>query len=93
MPYTRGAEYSRTVYEIEDEIKALVDLGVVEFTLLGQNVNAFHGKDASGKTHSLASLIIYLSEINGVERIPYSTSHPINMTDDLEVFLNHHEMV
>ena len=83
VPYTRGAEYSRTVYEIEDEIKALVDLGVVEFTLLGQNVNAFHGKDASGKTHSLASLINHLSEINGVERITYSTSHPINMTDDL----------
>ena len=83
MPYTRGAEYSRTVYEIEDEIKALVDLGVVEFTLLGQNVNAFHGKDASGNTHSLASLINHLSEINGVERITYSTSHPISMTDDL----------
>ena len=83
VPYTRGAEYSRTVYEIEDEVKALVDLGVVELTLLGQNVNAFHGKDSSGKNHSLASLINCISDINGVERITYSTSHPINMTDDL----------
>ena len=49
VPYTRGAEYSRTIYEIEDEVKSLVDLGVVEFTLLGQNVNAFHGSDASGQ--------------------------------------------
>ena len=83
VPYTRGAEYSRTIYEIEDEVKSLVDLGVVEFTLLGQNVNAFHGSDASGKSHSLASLIDKVSQINGVERITYSTSHPVNMTDDL----------
>lgn len=83
VPYTRGAEYSRTIYEIEDEVKSLVDLGVVEFTLLGQNVNAFHGSDASGQSHSLASLIDKVSQINGVERITYSTSHPVNMTDDL----------
>ena len=83
VPYTRGSEYSRTVYEIEDEVKSLVDLGVVEFTLLGQNVNAFHGQDASGQSHSLASLINSVSQINGVERITYSTSHPVNMTDDL----------
>jgi len=83
VPYTRGSEYSRTVYEIEDEVKSLVDLGVVEFTLLGQNVNAFHGQDASGQSHSLASLINAVSQINGVERITYSTSHPVNMTDDL----------
>ena len=83
VPYTRGSEYSRSVYEIEDEVKSLVDLGVVEFTLLGQNVNAFHGQDASGQSHSLASLINSVSQINGVERITYSTSHPVNMTDDL----------
>ena len=83
VPYTRGAEYSRTIYEIEDEVKSLVDLGVVEFTLLGQNVNAFHGSDASGQSHSLASLIDKVSQIHGVERITYSTSHPVNMTDDL----------
>ena len=83
VPYTRGAEYSRSVYELVDEVKALVDLGVVEFTLLGQNVNAYHGADATGQSHSLASLINTISEIGGVERITYSTSHPINMTDDL----------
>ena len=83
VPYTRGAEYSRTVYELVDEVKALVDLGVVEFTLLGQNVNAYHGADAAGKPYTLASLINTISEIGGVERITYSTSHPINMTDDL----------
>ena len=83
VPYTRGAEYSRTVYELVDEAKALVDLGVVEFTLLGQNVNAYHGADAAGNPHTLASLINIISEIDGVERITYSTSHPINMTDDL----------
>jgi len=83
VPYTRGAEYSRSVYELVDEVKALVDLGVVEFTLLGQNVNAYHGADATGQPHTLASLINTISEIGGVERITYSTSHPINMTDDL----------
>ena len=83
VPYTRGAEYSRSVYELVDEVKALVDLGVVEFTLLGQNVNAYHGADAAGQPHTLSSLINIISEIGGVERITYSTSHPINMTDDL----------
>ncbi len=83
VPYTRGAEYSRSVYELLDEVKALVDLGVVEFTLLGQNVNAYHGADATGQPHTLASLINTISEIRGVERITYSTSHPVNMTDDL----------
>ena len=71
------------MYELVDEVKALVDLGVVEFTLLGQNVNAYHGADAAGKPYTLASLINTISEIGGVERITYSTSHPINMTDDL----------
>ena len=83
VPYTRGAEYSRSVYELVDEVKTLVDLGVVEFTLLGQNVNAYHGADATGQPHTLASLINTISEIGGVERITYSTSHPINMTNDL----------
>ena len=83
VPYTRGSEYSRTVKEISDEVKSLIDQGVVEFTLLGQNVNAYHGLDNQGQSNNLASLINSISLINGVERITYSTSHPVNMTDDL----------
>lgn len=83
VPYTRGAEFSRPLGDITNEIKSLVDLGVVEFSLLGQNVNAYHGNNSLGQSHSLADLINHISLINGVERITYSTSHPINMTDDL----------
>ena len=83
VPYTRGSEYSRTVKEISDEVKSLIDQGVVEFTLLGQNVNAYHGLDNQGQSNNLASLINSISLIDGVERITYSTSHPVNMTDDL----------
>ena len=83
VPYTRGSEYSRTVKEISDEVKSLIDQGVVEFTLLGQNVNAYHGLDTQGLSNNLASLINSISLIDGVERITYSTSHPVNMTDDL----------
>ena len=83
VPYTRGSEYSRTVKEISDEVKSLIDQGVVEFTLLGQNVNAYHGLDTQGHSNNLASLINSISLIDGVERITYSTSHPVNMTDDL----------
>jgi tRNA-2-methylthio-N6-dimethylallyladenosine synthase len=64
-------------------VKSLIDQGVVEFTLLGQNVNAYHGLDNQGQSNNLASLINSISLINGVERITYSTSHPVNMTDDL----------
>ena len=87
VPYTRGSEYSRTVKEISDEVKSLIDQGVVEFTLLGQNVNAYHGLDTQGQSNNLASLINSISLIDGVERITYSTSHPVNMTDDL-IFLH-----
>ena len=83
VPYTRGAEFSRPVEDITNEIKSLVDLGVVEFSLLGQNVNAYHGNNSLGQSQSLADLINHISLINGVERITYSTSHPIKMTDDL----------
>ena len=83
VPYTRGSEYSRTVKEISDEVKSLIDQGVVEFTLLGQNVNAYHGLDTQGQSNNLATLINSISLIDGVERITYSTSHPVNMTDDL----------
>jgi tRNA-2-methylthio-N6-dimethylallyladenosine synthase len=83
VPYTRGAEFSRPVEEVYREAMTIVAKGSKEITLLGQNVNAYHGVDHSGKIHSLASLMHLLSNINGLERIRYSTSHPIDMTDDL----------
>ncbi|MDH5723186.1 MAG: tRNA (N6-isopentenyl adenosine(37)-C2)-methylthiotransferase MiaB [Alphaproteobacteria bacterium] len=83
VPYTRGAEYSRSATEIVEEAKRLVDQGALEITLLGQNVNAFHGTGPDGKTWSLADLIYAVSEIEGLERIRYTTSHPRDMGDDL----------
>jgi tRNA-2-methylthio-N6-dimethylallyladenosine synthase len=83
VPYTRGAEQSRSVARIEDEARALVERGVVEIMLLGQNVNAYHGADEDGSARSLAQLIDRLARIDGLERIRYTTSHPNDMTDDL----------
>ncbi len=83
VPYTRGAEVSRNVHEIMAEIKRLVDAGVREITLIGQNVNAFRGAAANGQIWGLADLIAHCSEISGVERLRYTTSHPVDMSDDL----------
>lgn len=83
VPYTRGAEYSRPVAAILTEARQLVAAGAVELTLLGQNVNAYHGEAADGSTWSLARLILALAEIDGVARLRYTTSHPRDMDDDL----------
>jgi len=83
VPYTRGMEYSRPVETILNEARQLVERGVSEITLLGQNVNAYHGEGKGGKTASLAGLIRKLSEIEGLERLRYTTSHPRDMSDDL----------
>jgi tRNA-2-methylthio-N6-dimethylallyladenosine synthase len=83
VPYTRGAEYSRAAADILGEAQAMVAKGVVEITLLGQNVNAYHGAGADGDEWSLARLIRALAEIDGLERIRYTTSHPRDITDDL----------
>ena len=83
VPYTRGAEYSRPVDKILEEAKHLVNLGALEITLLGQNVNAYHGEGPSKSTWSLGRLIRALSEIQGLERIRYTTSHPRDVNDDL----------
>jgi tRNA-2-methylthio-N6-dimethylallyladenosine synthase len=83
VPYTRGAEFSRTVVQIIDEAKALADSGVKEVTLLGQNVNAYRGAGADGTSQSLAKLITALSLVDGIERIRYTTSHPRDMSEDL----------
>jgi tRNA-2-methylthio-N6-dimethylallyladenosine synthase len=78
VPYTRGAEISRPTDDIVAEAHQLVDAGAREIVLLGQNVNAWtHGE------HGLAALIRKLATIDGLERIRYTTSHPVNMTDDL----------
>ncbi len=83
VPYTRGGEYSRPVNEIVAEARTLAKAGTKELTLLGQNVNAYHGADKTGQAASLAQLIEQLAELEGLERIRYTTSHPNDMTDDL----------
>jgi tRNA-2-methylthio-N6-dimethylallyladenosine synthase len=83
VPYTRGSEYSRSVAEIEREARTLVEGGVREITLLGQNVNAYHGEGPGGGTWSLAQLVRYLARIDGLARLRYTTSHPRDMSDDL----------
>ncbi len=83
VPYTRGAEMSRPVAAIEEEVRRLVDAGVVEVTLLGQNVNAYHGRDEKGRETRLADLIARLARIEGLARIRYTTSHPRDMDDAL----------
>ncbi len=83
VPYTRGAELSRKAKDILAEAKNLAAHGVVEITLLGQNVNAYHGEGQGGKDWTLARLIRALAEIEGIERIRYMTSHPRDMDDDL----------
>jgi tRNA-2-methylthio-N6-dimethylallyladenosine synthase len=77
VPYTRGAEFSRPIKDVLAEARSLTDRGVREITLLGQNVNAYHG-DAS-----FTDLLEQLARIDGLERIRYMTSHPIEMTDEL----------
>jgi tRNA-2-methylthio-N6-dimethylallyladenosine synthase len=83
VPYTRGAEFSRPVLEVEAEARRLVALGVRELTLLGQNVNAYHGAGPDNRPWSLAQLIARLSAIGGLERLRYTTSHPRDMSDEL----------
>jgi tRNA-2-methylthio-N6-dimethylallyladenosine synthase len=83
VPYTRGAEYSRSVAQIEAEARRLVELGVREITLLGQNVNAFHGAGGDGETWGLGRLIRRLARIEGLARLRYTTSHPRDMDDEL----------
>jgi tRNA-2-methylthio-N6-dimethylallyladenosine synthase len=86
VPYTRGAEVSRPAARVIREARDLVDRGVREITLLGQNVNAYHGAgdgDRAGQDLSLADLIWELNDIAGLERIRFTTSHPNDMQDDL----------
>ena len=83
VPYTRGAEMSRPVEKIVQDVERLAASGVRELSLLGQNVNAYHGEGPDGAVWSLARLAERLAKIPGVARIRYTTSHPNDMADDL----------
>jgi tRNA-2-methylthio-N6-dimethylallyladenosine synthase len=83
VPYTRGAEVSRPAASIVGEAKRLAEGGVREITLIGQNVNAYHGDGPDGRTWSLAKLMERIAEIPGIARLRYTTSHPRDMSDDL----------
>ncbi len=83
VPYTRGAEYSRPAERILREARLLAEKGAREITLLGQNVNAWHGEGTDGRTWTLARLLEALAEIDGLARLRFTTSHPNDMEDDL----------
>ncbi|MDM7979466.1 MAG: tRNA (N6-isopentenyl adenosine(37)-C2)-methylthiotransferase MiaB [Rhizobium sp.] len=83
VPYTRGSEVSRPLSQLLAEARRLVDSGVRELTLLGQNVNAWHGEDGEGRAIGLGDLLYKLAEIPGLARLRYTTSHPRDMDDRL----------
>ncbi|HEY0223053.1 MAG TPA: tRNA (N6-isopentenyl adenosine(37)-C2)-methylthiotransferase MiaB [Pseudolabrys sp.] len=83
VPYTRGAEVSRPVGKIVAEVERLAAAGVREVTLIGQNVNAYHGEGKDGRPVTLAKLLRRLADIPGILRLRYTTSHPLDMDDDL----------
>ena len=83
VPYTRGSEVSRPVAQIVAEAEKLAAAGVREITLLGQNVNAWHGEGPDGGEWGLGRLLFRLAEIPGIARLRYTTSHPRDMDDEL----------
>jgi len=83
VPYTRGTEVSRPVAKIVDDVMRLADHGVREVTLIGQNVNAYHGEGPDGQSWPLGKLLSRLAEISGIVRLRYSTSHPLDVDDSL----------
>ncbi|RUW36745.1 MULTISPECIES: tRNA (N6-isopentenyl adenosine(37)-C2)-methylthiotransferase MiaB [unclassified Mesorhizobium] len=83
VPYTRGSEVSRPVAQIVAEARRLAEAGVREVTLLGQNVNAWHGEGENGEEWGLGRLLFRLAEIPGLARLRYTTSHPRDMDDEL----------
>jgi tRNA-2-methylthio-N6-dimethylallyladenosine synthase len=89
VPYTRGEEISRPFEQVLQEVRGLALNGVREVTLLGQNVNAYAGPMADGTPADLATLIHYVADIEGVERIRFTTSHPLEFNDSLiEAYAN-----
>ncbi len=83
VPYTRGAEVSRPVHQILEEASNMVQAGVREITLLGQNVNAWHGEGPDGSEWRLGDLLSELAGISGLQRLRYTTSHPVDMDQSL----------
>jgi tRNA-2-methylthio-N6-dimethylallyladenosine synthase len=83
VPYTRGMEVSRPIAQIVAETERLADAGVREITLIGQNVNGYHGEDGSGRASTMGHLLHRLAKIPGVARLRYMTSHPCDMDDSL----------
>jgi tRNA-2-methylthio-N6-dimethylallyladenosine synthase len=83
VPYTRGAEVSRSVTKIVGDVEKLADAGVREITLIGQNVNAYHGEGADGRPATLGDLLRRLAQVPGIVRLRYTTSHPLDMKGDL----------
>jgi tRNA-2-methylthio-N6-dimethylallyladenosine synthase len=83
VPYTRGSEISRPVEGITAEITRLAEAGVREVTLIGQNVNAYHGEGPDGREWTLGRLLHHLAEVPGIARLRYTTSHPCDMDDSL----------
>jgi tRNA-2-methylthio-N6-dimethylallyladenosine synthase len=83
VPYTRGEEISRPLDDVVAEIASLAGQGVREVNLLGQNVNAYRGETFDGQVADLATLIYYVAAIEGIDRIRFTTSHPVEFTDSL----------
>jgi tRNA-2-methylthio-N6-dimethylallyladenosine synthase len=94
VPYTRGEEFSRPLDDVLAEVFALSNQGVREVTLLGQNVNAYRGQMHDGKIADLATLVRYIAAISGLDRIRYTTSHPVEFSDQLiEAYVDVPELV
>jgi len=94
VPYTRGEEVSRPLADVLSEISALAAQGVREINLLGQNVNAYRGDMPDGSVCDLAELITYAADIEGIDRLRYTTSHPVEFSDALiDVYANVPELV
>jgi len=83
VPYTRGAEFSRPVAQVLAEVERLAEAGVKDVSLLGQNVNAYHGEGPDGSVWTLARLVTRIAQVPGIARIRYTTSHPRDMDDAL----------
>ena len=94
VPYTRGTEFSRPFDDVIEEIVGLAEQGVREVNLLGQNVNGYRGKTHDGRIVEFAELLHYVGAIDGIDRLRYTTSHPIDFTDELvDAYANIPELV